>query len=251
MASDKAVIVERSLLEPEPERVWRIAQVTYFDETTGAHHLRYATKWKRGYIRPTLVVKCGDVDDLNSLRYDGPETSVVLAAREYFILPRGSSSRIPKSGRSKKICRLEVGDVPHLRRSWSALSLVECMRPVELNAVDDNAIGSEPKRPDRYMWKCSVGDCEVHLFSDLKLPELPPRFRVSFSLHDKMPCIEVASPETCTLVSALRELQGRVDGFHQGKVPGSAKLYYSISPSSVGGTVLSRQGCRTAAYFSC
>ena len=88
LADDMAIIIER----PKSQSIssWKIAKIERYDMTTGGHTLRYATGWKRGKERS--IVRLDSIrDDITSFTYDA-EASMILAAREYYIILRNPSN---------------------------------------------------------------------------------------------------------------------------------------------------------------
>ena len=78
LATGNAVIIERrtQITKGDP---WRIAQVTGFDNHIGAHSMRYPSK-RTGAKRNAKSVP------VESLRFNGEEAMLDLAAGDYVIL---------------------------------------------------------------------------------------------------------------------------------------------------------------------
>ena len=71
---------------------WRVARIVAFDEATGSHRVRYASSWKRGKEQPSLHLCALDALDFSSFfRFTGPESDLILAARQYYIVFRAQS----------------------------------------------------------------------------------------------------------------------------------------------------------------
>ena len=72
---------------------WQVARVLGFDEDTGSHRVRYASSWKRGKEQSSLHLTAEDSLDFSSFfRFTGSERDLVLAARQYYIVFRASST---------------------------------------------------------------------------------------------------------------------------------------------------------------
>lgn len=84
LANERALIVDRADVESE---TWRIARVLSFDERNGANIVQYATSWKRGCERETLNLD-SELNASQMFRFSGPTSSLVLAARQYFVFCR-------------------------------------------------------------------------------------------------------------------------------------------------------------------
>ena len=95
-------------------------------------------------------------------------------------------------------------EVGALKRSWSALSLAENMRPVELEKPKEANEGRST--PDPLSWGVLVGDVVYRLSAGPSSVEWPPRLGVRLSLAEKMPGLDVDSLEDETLVGALMKI---------------------------------------------
>lgn len=232
------------------------------------HLLRHATQWKRGQSRDLLRLGSERSDDLAALCYDGPETKVALAAKEYFILRRspGGSAAPPErttprelrssslrdtvarqaeddfrvgaafsfmSARQRaELLRLDgEGAAPGfqlptaLKRTWSALSLAEAMRPLDLNLPKDSSVAGTSGRPEGVTWKCKVGDSDILLVCENRA-ECPPVLRVAFAAGEKLPGLDIFPPDT-TIVGALKSLHNRHKS-HEWSLKRSQKLFFSV-----------------------
>ena len=135
-----------------------------------------------------------------------------------------SSSRVPSA-------------VGALKRTWSALSPIESMCPVEVNLSDDTLPRStkDSATSTGFVWRCPLGDAGVDVYAERTIVEQPPRLRVKFSSEDTLSALEIASPEDTTLVSLLWRLCQRDDQQLVGDRP--HKVFYSVAceiPFSVG-----------------
>ena len=85
-----AIIVERP--RSPSLGVWKIAKIEKYDETTGGHTVRYATGWKRGKDCSTLHLD-NVCEDYFLFTFES-QTSIILAAREYYIIRRNTSNHL-------------------------------------------------------------------------------------------------------------------------------------------------------------
>jgi hypothetical protein len=117
-----------------------------------------------------------------------------------------------------------------LKRTWSALSLAESMRPVELSLPNDVANAGSLGTAS---WKCKLGDSDVLLIADSpSIVETPPRLRVAFASHEKFPGMGVSPSGNTTLVGALKNLHKRHNKLHEWSLKRSHKLFFSVSTRS-------------------
>jgi hypothetical protein len=65
--------------------MWRVFQITAYDEVTCAHTVRYASIHLSG---ADYVLEPNSQFDINSLHFDGREAKLVIAARNYCVLRR-------------------------------------------------------------------------------------------------------------------------------------------------------------------
>jgi len=116
-----------------------------------------------------------------------------------------------------------------LKRTWSALSLAECMRPLELNHLPDEASATTDTGtlPGLSRWKCKLGDSDIFIVSEAKV-ELPPPIRILFFSDGKLPGMGVFPPET-TIACALMSLRKQHYKFHELALKQSQKLFFSVS----------------------
>jgi HECT-domain (ubiquitin-transferase) len=115
-----------------------------------------------------------------------------------------------------------------LTRSWSALSLAEKLKPLELFPIKE----TKPHRcqnteHDVLTLKCKLDDVELHLVATLL--ESPPELIVRFSLHEKLPGVEMSDSGNTTLVRALHRLHTRQQGGSELQLLGTHRLYFSIT----------------------
>lgn len=125
---------------PDDSCPWRIAQVTGFDETSGAHSVIYPLKV------PSHRRGLGPVP-FESLKFDGEKAKLVLAARDYVIVRRTEHKSPSRRSRSSKpaASRLLCG-VDDLSAAFPP-SAVPCGVRVESNCSS----------PDHSSWfPCSV-----------------------------------------------------------------------------------------------
>lgn len=89
LASDRAIIFER---QESSEGSWCIAEVSGFEESTGAHILRYGTRFRQEIDIHALPEE--SATDLCSLiDFESKGKKIILAARQYYVLQRAVSGK--------------------------------------------------------------------------------------------------------------------------------------------------------------
>jgi hypothetical protein len=100
-----------------------------------------------------------------------------------------------------------------LKRTWSALALIESMCPVGVSATS-KFDQQNPLKSDRLNYRCSVGCRNVVIYVDRKLLEISPSFQIRFSSPQLLGAMSASATEETTLVSLLHELnQGEMIDF--------------------------------------
>jgi hypothetical protein len=159
-----------------------------------------------------------------------------LSSRARLLRERVGASARDRSSRMIALRGLGVGDedadqpplprVGILKRTWSALSLLDELSPVDLNACQKN--GGEDNR--RSSIKCSVGGVEADTVISASCVEKPPQFRFQFGLNDSQPPVDLGS-RAITLVSAFQQLSEKQDTHRDSKTfkfDHRARLYFRI-----------------------
>jgi hypothetical protein len=98
-----------------------------------------------------------------------------------------------------------------LKRNWSALSLIESMRPIDLNVADSQKPEAKLSRAHSRMreWRCDIGGRDLYLRVDRSISELPPLLRVRFSSQKMLSPLDLPSPSDTTLISLLWQIYER------------------------------------------
>lgn len=109
-----------------------------------------------------------------------------------------------------------------LKRTWSALSPLVDLAPLDLNASQKN--GSEKHGRAKYMGV--INSVEVDAFVATRA-EKPPELYVKFSLDSKQPSV-VLSPDSLTLACALRRLSEKNMKLDGAVPPNKTQLYFSV-----------------------
>jgi hypothetical protein len=123
-----------------------------------------------------------------------------------------------------------------LKRNWSALSLVDSMRPIELNSSLQTTNTFETTPSELVIWKCIIGITEYQIASSRRVIELPTRLKVTFSPHTKLPGIDLGENDT-TIIAAFQKIHERHPAMQEWPLEQECKLFFSIqeieaSPSS-------------------
>ena len=111
-----------------------------------------------------------------------------------------------------------------LKRAWSALSLAESMRPIELNSRDvSDSSRSRVIRGHDLVLKCEQGEVSIRK----ALIRSPPLLRVEFTMNDTLPAMR--SKQHQPLVGFLTQLEAQDGKRHAPKT--AYVLYCSIKAS--------------------
>lgn len=92
LADHRDIIIERpastnAASEGGSSCGWQLAQITAYDEKTGSHTIRYASRLRHERDVSTMIfLRRGDAAAADIFEFDGQETALVLAAREYYLL---------------------------------------------------------------------------------------------------------------------------------------------------------------------
>lgn len=120
-----------------------------------------------------------------------------------------------------------------LKRNWSAISLVDAMRPVDLDLSDSQ--GSSVQPVDCMVFALESEGKKVNLVCDNSMAERPPCLRVKLSMNENLPGTCFNSSKDTTLVGALRLLHKQGDTGLKwppaDKV--TTKLFFSIDVDNV------------------
>jgi len=88
LVQDRAVLLDMgssSGKTNEKPSMWRVFQITAYNEVTCAHTVRYASIHLSG---ADYVLEPNSQFDISSLRFEGREAKLVIAARNYCVLRR-------------------------------------------------------------------------------------------------------------------------------------------------------------------
>jgi len=112
-----------------------------------------------------------------------------------------------------------------LQRSWSALALVESMRPADISATSQ--LNQESSmNPRAIKFTCSVGDSNIVIYADENLLEFPPSLQVRFSSFQTLNPATTSSPSETTLISLLqKQNQGETCDFFRDE---GHQLFFSV-----------------------
>lgn len=119
-----------------------------------------------------------------------------------------------------------------LRRSWSALSLIDDMRPVDLKVSTDtkDVCGSELSAYLRFICQVDVG--EFQFFTDASALEMPPFLCVLFSAHEKLPGVDLATSPDKSLVCALKDMYLKQNKWSEWPPKPACRLFFSVRVDS-------------------
>lgn len=147
--------------------------------------------------------------------------SVRSARDETGIFPFFARQRSDQARGDPDICQKKS-----LRRTWSALSLIDSMKPIDLEIKTETK--NEPDNPLGITLSCQLENSmfRIALGSDV---EKQPSLNVLFSLHSKLPCIDLLQNSVdITLINALKLLYERQDRWSEWPPKPSCQLFFSV-----------------------
>lgn len=146
-----------------------------------------------------------------------------LAIRERNDYARGDSDSMSTMSDS-------YNQAKSLRRTWSALSLLDEMRPVDLKVSSD---ADESKRKEwmhvqvNFDCKLDGSSCQVVIAGSNV--ESPPSLCVQFSTHEKLPTLALTTSPDKTFISALKELHQKQEKWSEWPPKQSCRLFFSVA----------------------
>jgi hypothetical protein len=109
-----------------------------------------------------------------------------------------------------------------LKRSWSALSPLVDLAPLDLNAAQKKSTD----HGGRNTFFCTVGDIKCDTLAPISA-EKPPELQVAFSLNEDQAAV-VLEPDSLTLACALRRLSENNGKANDGATPSKTQLFFSV-----------------------
>jgi HECT-domain (ubiquitin-transferase) len=198
-----------------------------------------------GSTESTRYVLVSDDGDLHS----GVSADQI---RAYGSIPQDESSRSRRSGRLPGDDRhglfpfftaRQIPDYPRgeaensatgsnqakaLKRTWSALSLIDDMRPVDLKVSRDTKEAAGPEVSADLSLVCRLDDSEFQFLADASSVELPPCLCVLFSAHEKLPGVDLSIPADKTLVCALKEVHQKQNKWNEWPPKPTCRLFFTV-----------------------
>ena len=259
LAEDRAIIVERGRDNTSGE--WRICMVCGFDEKNGMHTVRYTSGWN-GQAPALVEMSFVRSFDDRLLKFDEGEYKIVaLAAHQYYILCRpGKDGPVGTASKSETESQLTLREsspsspesLPPLvsrqaaalrqnprqrqpennnvvlKRTWSALSLADAMRPVDLRVTERKSFDIN-ESSSAILLQVRNGTDSTFLHLERNAVEVPPSLLVTFSSNQKLHGHNFSGCDETTMVSALKQLFERHDMTLPGFKERACQLFYSIS----------------------
>jgi len=144
---------------------------------------------------------------------------------------RASSSGAINSERSEREGKFQKPAVGVLRRTWSALSPLQSMCPLELNGSNDENHRTDDRSGKRRTRKLSIGGNDVEISVDLAAMEQPPILTIELSLDDSQPTTSLPILGGVTLFSGLSRLRNkRKSGLNKAlDLDRKCKVFYTVS----------------------
>lgn len=143
------------------------------------------------------------------------------AARQRPDYPRGEVESVASSSSQAKA----------LKRTWSALSLIDDMRPVDLKVSSDAEQTGTERFADLSLI-CRLDDGEFQFLADAAAVELPPHICVLFSAHEKLPGVELSISTEKTLACALKEMHQKQKKWNEWPPKPFCRLFFSVTLKS-------------------
>jgi HECT-domain (ubiquitin-transferase) len=117
-----------------------------------------------------------------------------------------------------------------LRRTWSALSLLDEMRPVDLKVASDVDESNAKESSDVQLnFECKLEGSSCQVVVAVSSVESPPSLCVQFSTHEKLPTVALTTSPDKTFISALKELHQRQEKWSEWPPKPSCRLFFSVT----------------------
>jgi HECT-domain (ubiquitin-transferase) len=146
-----------------------------------------------------------------------------LAIRERSDFARGDGDSISSMSDSHN-------QTKSLRRTWSALSLLDEMRPVDLKVSSDaNESNQKELLNGQVNFECKLEGSSCQVVIAATSVESPPCLLVRFSTHEKLPTMALTTSPDRTFISALKELHRMQKKWSEWPPKPSCRLLYSVT----------------------
>lgn len=171
---------------------------------------------------PHHDLKCGLATESRSSRVRSLSERVAASSRDRsfrMIALRSLASGDEDTGHS------QASEIGVLKRSWSALSLLDQLSPIDLNVSSrNNGVNSE-----KSTIKCSVAGIDTKIVVSASHVEKSPQFRFLFGVNDSKPSYDLGSRDI-TLVSAFQQLSEQMNHHDSERLNADHKvvLYFSL-----------------------
>jgi len=148
----------------------------------------------------------------------------------------GTQSTDTPSSASNRSQQSSTPAVGVLKRTWSALSQIQKMSPLDLSGSNENSSAGEGSysnaRPfQRKMRRILIGEKEIEIDIDLATVEKSPSLRVGLSLYENISVVSMPCSHDITLFNAIQRLSSRDKSAKRRNnfaLEGKVKLFYSI-----------------------
>jgi hypothetical protein len=118
-----------------------------------------------------------------------------------------------------------------LKRTWSALSLMDEMRPVDLKVPSEstgNKLENNDQLNEYVTLNCQLDESTFQFVAKTSVLEFPPSIFVFFSTHENLPTLELKNSPDTTLIGALQELHQRQRKWSEWPPKPTCRLFFSV-----------------------
>lgn len=143
-----------------------------------------------------------------------------FAARQRPDYPRGETDSLALTGSHH---------TKALKRTWSALSLMDDMRPVDLKVSRDIEVSAEAESRSDLSLIFRLEGSEFQFHADASAVELAPFLSVRFSAHEKVPGVALSTSDDKTLVCALNEMYHKQKKWSEWPPKPTCRLFFSVT----------------------
>ncbi len=119
----------------------------------------------------------------------------------------------------------QATEIGVLKRSWSALSLLDQLSPIDLNVCSRK----NGAKVNKSTIKCTIAGMDTSIVISTSIIEDPPQFRFHFGVNDSKPSYDLGSRDI-TLVSAFQQLSDKMKHHDSERLNVDHKvvLYFSL-----------------------
>lgn len=208
LVDDSAVILERAT----GDVLWNLAKVLSYDLLHGSHEVQYAD-----VPEDVISIDLDDESSVSTLKFKTERVRLHLATREFVVIARNEDSKPRTRSRGETEAKgtpAHRARVPRhiLRRTWSALSVIDSLNPVNLPKGEESRCSNTfPEKGYALHVPClrrDGGSCAVVATKQM---EKPPEITIHFVDSDNRR-VPVDDKYSTTLVALLTKTKGLFEG---------------------------------------